>query len=448
MAGRILCLIAILFGAVPALAQKDGARKDVVVVTSFPNSLSETFARVFEEETPGYRLRILNRKTTAALALLAEGRAEADVFWASAPDAFAILKAAGLLLPIQARAAPAGAEIDGYPLDDPDGLFRGFSISGYGIIWNRRRLADAGIEPPVSIRELGQPKFRGLIAMSAPSRSGTTHLMVESILQRYGWHEGWRLWLAIAGNLANVAARSFSVASGVAQGRYAIGLSIDFLGRGEGSAAEVGVRYPAESMILPASIALLRTGANPEGGERFARFVLGAKGQRLLASPHIRRDPVMPEIAASLPPPAWREHARDTAGRPFDATLSGQRYELVNLLFDELITDNLARIQQFRAQHDRLMAQAGARGDIQAELARAADLAATPPEVVDRLQSPGAFPTLRRIPRGIPPPPKQARFIETIRTAVDERLRAAEAQLQQVSRRLDALRAAETGAGR
>lgn len=448
MTGRILCLVAFLFCALPVLAQKEGTAMDVVVITSFPISLSETFSKAFEAEEPGYRLRVLNRKTTAAIAMLAEGRAaDADVFWASAPDAFAILKASGLLLPMPAGAAPAGARINGYPLDDPDGYFRGFSISGYGIIWNRRRLAGAGLEPPVSIRELGQPKFRGLIAMSAPSRSGTTHLMVESILQRYGWAEGWRLWLAIAGNLANVAARSYSVASGVAQGRYAIGLSIDFLGRGESADADVGVRYPAESVILPASIALLRTGSNPEGAQRFARFVLGEKGQRLLASPLIRRDPILPAVVAGLPPPAWRDHATGNPGVPFDAALSGRRYELVNLLFDELITDNLARIQQFWALHARLAAQAGARSELQDELARAAEIAATPPEVIDRLEGPETGPPLRRIPRGIPPPPEQALFIEKIRADVDGHLRTAELLLQQVSRRLDALPTAETGTG-
>ncbi len=65
-----------------------------MVVTSFPASLYEPFRRAFEAKEPGFRLRMLNRKTTAAIAMVAGGRFEADVFWASAPDAFEVLRAA------------------------------------------------------------------------------------------------------------------------------------------------------------------------------------------------------------------------------------------------------------------------------------------------------------------------------------------------------------------
>lgn len=44
--------------------------------------------------------------------------------------------------------------------------------------------------------------------MSAPSRSGTTHLTVEAVLQGDGWEDGWAKWKFIAGNFATVTERS------------------------------------------------------------------------------------------------------------------------------------------------------------------------------------------------------------------------------------------------
>lgn len=430
--------LALVAGSLPAgTSRAADAPREIVIVTSFPASVYEPFRVAFERTEPAHRLRILNRKTTAALAMLAEGRSgEADLFWASAPDAFAVLKDKNLLAPLAESAVAPGMRVRGYPVDDPDGLFRGFSISGYGLCWNRARLREAGLLPPASVSQLTDPVYRGLIAMSAPSRSGTTHLMVETILQRYGWENGWRIWLRIAANLANVAARSFSVVSGVAQGRYAIGLSIDFLGRGQGSGSEIGFGYPAENVFLPASIALLRAGRNSEGARRFARFVLSEAGQKLLLHPGIRRQPVMPRLAGEMPNPVLPDLSTQDERPKFDAALSGRRYELVNLIFDELVTERLAAIHRFRHAVSALSARV-AEGSAEAEeLTAIVRLVDQPPEAVVRLAQVDGLPHLRRVPRGAPVPPDQARLAGMIRSAAEEQLQEADTRLDQLANRI------------
>ena len=52
--------------------------------------------------------------------------------------------------------------------------------------------------------DLKKPIYHGHAGMSAPSRSGTTHLTVETVLQGMGWKEGWAEWKAIAGNFKTV----------------------------------------------------------------------------------------------------------------------------------------------------------------------------------------------------------------------------------------------------
>lgn len=432
--------LALLASALPLAGAKAASRvNEIVVITSFPASLYEPFRMAFERMEPGIRLRILNRKTTAALAMVEDGRlGEVDLFWASAPDAFEVLKGKGLLLPLAESAVPAATRVQGYPVDDPDGLFRGFSISGYGLSWNRARLQEAGIAPPKSVADLADPAYRDRIAMSAPSRSGTTHLMVETILQRYGWEQGWRIWLEIAANLANIAARSFSVASGVTQGRYAIGLSIDFLGRGHSAESGVGFIYPSENVFLPASIALVRGGRNPDGARRFARFVLSEAGQRLLLHPAIQRQPVMPAVIREMPAPPLPLDEWPAEGHRFDAGLSGQRYELVNVIFDELVTEQLVNIQRFWRGFSALAPLVPGGSPAADELAAIARLAVQPPDSVLALGRLGTAPKLRRIPRGAPVPVDQAQLIDAIRSGAEARRREAEARLDQLANRLSA----------
>lgn len=417
----------------PAIANSG----DVVILTSFPPSFYEPFRLAFERAEPAIRLRMVNRKTTAALAIVEDADpGTVDVFWASSPDAFAVLKAKGHLLQLEASAVPAGAHIRGYPIDDAEGFFRGFTISGYGISWNRARLEQLGLALPDSAAELAAPAYRGLIAMSAPSRSGTTHLMVETILQHYGWERGWKIWLQIAANLANITARSFSVASGVAQGRYGIGLSIDFIGRGSIRESNVGFKYPSENVFLPASIALVRGSRNPDKARRFAQFVLSEAGQRLLLEPSIQRQPVMPKIAAQmsvplLPPEIWSQPSNG-----FDAHLSGRRYELVNLIFDELITERLLGIQRFWRNANAISPLARPVSSAAKELAAIVELSSQPPAAILELGSHDALPKLRRIPRGMPVPPDQAQLLDTIRAGTDAQWREVESRLDQLANRL------------
>jgi ABC-type Fe3+ transport system substrate-binding protein len=414
-----------------------GEATEVVVVTSFPSSLYEPFRKAFEAREPGVRLRILNRKTTAAIAMMGEGGfEEADVFWASAPDAFEVLAARGGLAPLPRGTPLTRPAIAGYPIDDPEGRFRGFTVSGYGLMWNVQLLERAGLVPPASIAELVHPRFRGSIVMSAPSRSGTTHLMVETVLQRQGWRSGWETWLGIAGNLATVTARSFSVSSGVAKGRFAIGLSIDFLGRGRDEAGAVGFAYPKENVFLPGSIAVLKSSRQPDVARRFAGFVLGEEGQRLLSDPRISRYPVMATDGAWPEPDLFRLAHEAAEPFIFDARLSGRRYELVNLLFDELITERLARLQRFWRLHAEIGLRIHGQPALEAEHAEAGQMARTLPHELARIGEEDVWPSLQRVARGAPAPAQQAAFLERARAAAEVQLSLAEHKLDALVARL------------
>ncbi len=317
----------------------------LVILTSFPSQVFEPFRQVFESQNPGLRVHILSQKTSAALSYV-QGRFghPVDLFWASAPDAFEVLKESGHLVPFPRHGSPRTRHIRGYPIDDPDHFYSGFALSGYGLMWNRQYLERRKLPPPARWDELKAFHYENHIGISSPSRSGTTHLIVEVILQSKGWQKGWETLLEIGGNLATVTARSFGVRNGVRNGQFGIGLVIDFFGLSSRSLGlPVEFTYPRETVFLPANIALVKGGENGDQAKAFIKFVTSEAGQRILFRPEVSRLPVRPGVYEDAPPEYPNPFASDvkTAGLVFDSQLSRKRYNLVNSLFDHLITRKL-----------------------------------------------------------------------------------------------------------
>ncbi|TMX50455.1 hypothetical protein DA099_09175 [Photobacterium damselae] len=109
----------------------------------------------------------------------------------------------------------------------PDPNIAIFGYSGYGFIANQDYLSSHQLPAPTSWEMLTDPMYAGHVAIGSPSRSITTHFMVESILQHYGWDKGWALLYQIAGNTKQIAARSYGVSDMVSQGTAGVGPVLD-----------------------------------------------------------------------------------------------------------------------------------------------------------------------------------------------------------------------------
>ena len=211
-------------------------------------------------------------------------------------------------------------------------------------MWNTEYLARYNLPPPANWDDLADAAYAGHLAITAPSRSGTTHLIVEIILQSKGWREGWNLLLRMSGNLATVTARSFGVRDGIGAGRFGTGPVIDFFGFSSMATGKpVGFAYPAETVLLPANVAIVEGVQNLRAAAAFIRFLKSAEGQRILFKPQISRLPVRPDVYRDAPGaiPNPFNGSIKTKGLIFDSNLSRQRYHLVNVLFDVLITHRL-----------------------------------------------------------------------------------------------------------
>jgi len=335
-ATRVLLITALACFAAAAMAQP------VTVITSFPKELTDAYKKAFEGKFPGSKVEILNKGTPAGVAYVRETPlgSRPDVFWASAPDAFQVLAKDGLLVKYDPGVPGIPSKIGNYPINDPQGYYRGQALAGYGIMWNTRYLKANKLPEPREWADLVRPVYSGHLAISSPSRSGTTHLTIETILQGEGWSKGWSQVLQICGNSAAITERSFGVPDGVSNGQFGIGLVIDFFGlAAQNSGFPVGFVYPSVTAIVPANIALVNGAKNPDAGKRFIQYTLSPEGQQILLDPKISRLPVLPETYKKAPagyPDPYGGKIRAKVN--FDSDLSDSRYYVVSSLFDQTIT--------------------------------------------------------------------------------------------------------------
>ena len=118
------CLFTLFINIVQA------ATKEVVIVTSFPKELFETYKKAFEAKYPGVTVVVKQKQTSEGVTYIREtaSKPEADIMWASAVDAFQLLKTEKLLtqyvLPKEIG-SKIPAKVGAFPIHNPDRiLFR------------------------------------------------------------------------------------------------------------------------------------------------------------------------------------------------------------------------------------------------------------------------------------------------------------------------------------
>jgi len=331
----------LLAAPLPALA-KSRERQPVVVVTSYNDEVFSRFEAAFEKAHPQYKLQLVWRMPHDALPYLRQPKqGGADVYWSASPRTFAALAAEGAWQPL-------GINPDGLPetigkarLRDSEGFYTATEMAGYGFILNPAALEKLGLAAPKDWTDLTAPGWAGQIVMPIPSRVGFAPVMVDILLQAYGWEKGWAVWSGIAGNAGSLMDRgSTFVTDEVASARRALGLSIDFFAVAAiANGAPLRFAYPAHSGINPAHIAITRNAGNPAGARAFAQFVLAAHGgQQIITHRDIHKLPVRPAVYRDLPADYYNPFAAAEKGAfDYDGDLTRQRLGLISALFEQML---------------------------------------------------------------------------------------------------------------
>ncbi|MFC4171523.1 ABC transporter substrate-binding protein [Microvirga sp. GCM10011540] len=373
----------------------------VTIVTSFSKDVTDPFKQAFEKSHPGVTLDVQNRNTNAGVKFVEETKAnnQVDIFWASAPDAFEVLKGKNLLQKYKPKAEGIPDKIGSYPINDPENFYSGFAASGYGIMWNDRYAKANKLPEPKDWQDLAKPVYFDHVAMAAPSRSGTTHLTIETILQGEGWDQGWRTLKEMSGNFRQITERSFGVPEAVNSGQVGFGIVIDFFAfSAQASGFPVKFVYPTVTTIVPANVAVVANAPNKAGAEAFVDYLVSPAGQEVLLEPSIRRLPVNPAVYAKAPadyPNPFKDPSLGARVK-FDVDVSEKRTNAVDVLYDQTITFQLDALKAAtKAIHDAEAAIAKKdNAEAKALVKEARDLVAAMPITEQQASSPeiaGAF---------------------------------------------------------
>lgn len=237
--------------------------------------------------------------------------------------------------------------------DDDWQYWIGAALSGFGIVYNRELIAEAGLSEPVYFEDLCDFRYFRRVALADPRQSGSVATLYDSILNeaangaivkareeiksrsldavkpedkkqidellatatQAGWDHGWRVIRELCANAHGFAASSTYPPMAVSQGEALAGVCIDFYGRGQAQAVlsrtedpgagRVGYIDPPGRVFIDADpVSLLRGGPNPALAKRFVEFCLSREGQALWQYPATtthagESNPLMPDAKSN-----------------------------------------------------------------------------------------------------------------------------------------------------
>lgn len=165
-----------------------------------------------------------------------------------------------------------------------------------GIVYNRELIAERGLPEPKVFSDLTDFRYYRGLALTDPRQSGSVTTTYESILNKDGWDEGWRVLREMGANARSFASASTKPPVDVSQGDALAGLAIDFYGRAQAQAVlrkdedpasgRVGYVDPRGEVYIDADpVSILRAGPNPRLARRFVEFCLSDEGQALWQLP-------------------------------------------------------------------------------------------------------------------------------------------------------------------
>lgn len=349
---RILCGLMTFYMVFPI-----AAKEKLTVLTAYPEDVVARFETAFELANPGIDLAVLWRMPHDALPYLTKPeQGGIDVYWSAGQWNFLQLKQAGAW---QKLAVDRGGLVDrlgALPLADQDGYYCATEIAGYGFAVNSGYLSKHDLPVPKTWRDLSDARYSGHVAMPVPSRVGFAPLMIDSVLQQYGWQGGWALLAEIAANAQLLEPGAAFITDIIGRGERGIAPSIDFfVASAQANGAPLAMVYPQPVAYSPAHIAISKATQHAASARRFVAFVLSESGQKLLFHPDIRKLPIRPAVYAQAPQRYFNPFRQAEIAPPsYDPAPALPRLALNNALFDLLLTERHERLQtlwrQLRAQ--------------------------------------------------------------------------------------------------
>ncbi|PSW26530.1 ABC transporter substrate-binding protein [Photobacterium swingsii] len=301
----------------------------IIVLTTFsPNSLSTLIAD-YKAKHPNVNIKVLHRHEDAAARLLGDPTHDIDMVITTSIGLFELLQRSKTLITLPSVNDEFANEEVKATLQHFNNRVALLGYSRYGFMWNQRYLEKHNLDRPSSWESLTHPQYFQHIIMATPSRSTSSHYMVESILQQYGWQAGWKLLYQISGNLASVS--MFNVTDQISRGLVGVAPVVDaFAFKTQKPFPFIGFSYQPNSPVLPAYMASIKNLHHSTQTVNFLQYLEAFQGNKSL-HPKSQLDYRLPH----------KNEALEVSQR-LDFSLINQRSDIVKKLFTHTIVHSLA----------------------------------------------------------------------------------------------------------
>jgi iron(III) transport system substrate-binding protein len=296
-------LVAAGLAACGSASSSASAQHTLTLYTSVTQNTVDATLAVFRADHPGTKVNVFRAPTGQLNARIATdqrtGGVRADVLWVSDPLTMHGYDAQGLL---SHTLPPAAARI---PAD-----LRTPSFAGAGLLY-MVLVYHAGLNPaPTSWADLTRPAYRHAVALPDPAFAGSAMGALGYFSQAKGY--GAAFYRKLAANGAVTVNSPDDVVTGVAQGRYKVGMTLlDGALAAVKKGAPVKVAWPAPgAIVIYSPIGTVRSSADPSLARSYVNDVLSPAGQKAIAKSG--KQPALPGIAARpkavgahIVAPAW-----------------------------------------------------------------------------------------------------------------------------------------------
>jgi iron(III) transport system substrate-binding protein len=291
--------------AIAGCGGSGGDPNSIVLYNGQHPQLTEALVGAFEKQT-GIKVKVRsNDGVVLADQLLQEGPASpGDVYFTENSPELVTLDQHGLLAKLPAPTLQQVPSAD----QPPSGDWAPVALRISGLAYSSKLISQASL--PRSVLDLAQPAWKGRIAI-APTDSDFPPL-VGAVLTRYGAAVA-KQWLSAVRHNAQVFQTDEAVVAAVNDGRVATGVINHYYWYrlrteiGAGAMHSAVYYFPGHnvgSIENISGVAVLKTSTHPRLADAFARFLVSAPGQQILAHSYDFEYPARPGIApnAQLPP--------------------------------------------------------------------------------------------------------------------------------------------------
>ncbi len=247
-----------------------------------------------------------NKSVSLAAELEAEAaRPRCDVHWNNEILGTIRLARKGVYEPYTSSSAVA------YPdwTKAKDGTWQAFAGRARVLIVNTNLVPEA--DRPKSLLDLTHPKWKGKVAIAKP-QFGTTATQAACLFEVLGTDAAKAFYRGVKANDVQVVAGNKQTATGVSEGKFAVGLTDTDDALIELNAGKpVAVIFPDKDghpefprmgvLYIPNTLAVVKNGPNPVGAKRLIDDLLRAETEAKLAVGGGFQIPLNPTVKADLP---------------------------------------------------------------------------------------------------------------------------------------------------